>query len=197
MAMHSARTKSLATNSLFGVFFLSAFGWGLLQTWAVEVSASIFVHALIAIPGMAMSGVVLYRYARHWPNCQPASNAQRAGSRWSFDYRTSTWYLMLAVIGIGMSMVVGGGSLFLLTLAVIGLIAVPWARISVCRDHFFIAAAVLGGGAAIGLALSSKPFHPLHQPLAGLVILLTSCVAVLFIVMTHRNQSDRMPEAGY
>ena len=197
MVTHGARTRTFATNSLFGIFCLSAFGWGLLQTWAAGVGASGFIHVLIAVPCLSMTAIVLYRYSRHWPSSQPVGNAQRESSRQLFAYHAMIWYSMLAVAGMGMSIAVSWGSIVLVMLAAMGLVAIPWARIPVCRDHFFVAAAALGMGAAIGLALFGKPSHPLYYPIGGSTIMLTSCVVVLFILIAHGNRFDRMPESGY
>ena len=197
MVTQSARMRTFATNSLFGTFFLSAFGWGLLQSWAALVGASGFMHALIAMPCISMTGIVLYRYSRHWPSTQLVGNAQRESDPQLFAYRAMIWCLMLAVSGVGISVAVSWGSIALVMLGAVGLVAIPWARIPVCRDRFFVAAAALGVGAVIGWSLFGRPLHPLYFPVAGAAILLTSCVTVLFILMTHGNKFDRMPESGY
>ena len=197
METHNARTRTFATNSLFGTFFLSAFGWGMLQTWAAGVGASAILHALIAVPCLSMIGIVFYRYRRHWPGRQPLGKAQRTSSRHSGVSRSFMWCSTLAVVGFGIGAAVGWGSISLILLAVLGMLAIPWTSIPLCRDHFFVAAAALGVGAAAGLAVFSTPLYPLYYPIAGSAILLASCCAVLFILMAHGNRLDRMPESGY
>jgi hypothetical protein len=54
----------------------------------------------------------------------------------------------------------GGSSLFFVAAAAAGTVIVPWTRILVCRDHFFVASAVLGITASIRLVLSGTQLHP-------------------------------------
>jgi hypothetical protein len=189
--------RTFATNSLFGTFFLSAFGWGMLQTWAAGVGASGILHALIAVPCLSMIGVVFYRYRRHWPSSQPLRKEQRTGSRQLLAYSTLIWCSTLAVAEIGIGAAVSWGSISVILLAVMAVVAVPWTRIPVCREHFFVATATLGVGAGAGLVLFAKRLYPFYYPFAGSAILLTSCCVVLFMLTTHGNRLDRMPESGY
>lgn len=192
--MYSARTKTFAINSLFATFFLTAFGWGLLHTWAVQVGARGLFHLFVAVPGLSMCGVVLFRYSRHWPTRQAD---EKKKSRLSLSYRSLIWYFLLAAIGLVMALLMQVGSAFILVCAASGLILVPWFRISVCRNHFFVSVAAIGAGAAIGLTLLGKPMHPLHYPISAWVYLSMSCVMTVFVIMVHRNQFTKMPPSGY
>jgi len=194
---HSARTRTFATNSLFGTFFLSALGWGILQNWAAGIGAGGILHALIALPCLTMIGVVLYRYSRHWPSSQFLGKTQQASSPQLFVYSTLIWCLILAAAGVGIGIVVSWGSFSAASLAAMVVVATPWTRIPACRDNFFVAAAALGAGAAAGLILFGEPIFPFYYPLVGSAILLASCCTVLFMLMAHGNRYDRMPESGY
>lgn len=190
-------TRTFATNALFGTFFLSTFGCGLLQAWAVEFRAGSFVYALIAVPGIVLCGLVLYRYSKHWPAGQTARPDGDEKSHRLIDYSSLIWYPLLGVTGAGMALLASGGPFFFLSIAASGMVCMPWTRIPACRNHFFISSAALLVGAFIGLAMSGKLLHPLDYVLSGWILLLTSCLMALFIVMTHRNRFDRMPASGY
>lgn len=195
--MHSAQTRTFATNCLFGAFFLAVFGWGMLQIWALGAGAGMPFHALIAVPGFSLCGVLLYRYSRHWPVGQAACKERGEERRPLREFRSAVWYVVLAASGLGVAVVVGSGSLFFPVLAAGGLVIVPWAKIPVCRDHFFISAAIVGTGAIIGLALVGKTVHPLHYPAGGCFFLLISSSFAIFAVAAHGNRFDRMPVSGY
>lgn len=189
MIKSSPRSRNLATNSLFGAFFLTLFGWGLLHAWGVHIHARVLTHILLAIPGLALAGVTLYRYRRHWPIDH--------GSRFHLDFRAISCCLLLAAAGLGLALFVIDGSIFLLALGALGMVLVPWTRISVCRTHFFISSAMMTAGAVSGLVLLSGSVHPLYYPLAAWVLLVIACTAVFSAVLTHGGRLDRMPMSGY
>lgn len=192
--MYSAKTKTFATNSLFGTFFLSILGWGMLHVWALQIGARGFAHVFIAAPSLALCGILLFRYSHHWPTQQ---FGQEGKSRQFLDYRSLTWYVVLIAAGIAMALLMQECSIFVLVLAGVGLTIVPWVRVSVCRDHFFTSALAIGAGAVIGLILSGKPPHPLHYPPGAWALLSVSGAMTLFVIMVHGNKMDRMPASGY
>ena len=195
--MQRAQTRTFATNSLFSAFILSIFGWGLLHAWAVQVNARPLLHLLIALPCSAVSGIVLYRYARHWPARQDSTGRRSTEGGLAPACRSTAWYCLLLLIGAGMAFLVLAGSALFLLLAALALGVLPWSRIPVCRDHFFIAAATAAGGAALGLAVSGTSIPQLYYPMSALFFLCTSSLMTVFIILMHGNRRDRMPVTGY
>lgn len=189
--MQSAKTRTFATNCLFGGFFLSVSGWGMAQGWAIGVGAGMLIHALIAVPAISLCGMLLVRYFRHWPAGQTLF---KDGGR---ERRSAGWYAVLAIAGFGVAMLIGSGSLFLLACAAFGLVIVPWTRIPVCREHFFVSAAMAGLGTITGLALLARTIPPLHYPLGGCFFLLVSTALAIFAMAAHGSRSGKMPATGY
>jgi hypothetical protein len=189
MIKSGPRSKNLATNSLFGIFFLTVLGWGLLHAWGISVHASARVHAVFAVPGLVLAGITLYRYHRHWP----IDN----GPNFPWDFRAISSYFLLVAVGIGVALFVIGGAVFLLTLVAAGVVFVPWAKISVCRRHFFFSSAVMTFGAVSGLVLLSGPVHPFSYLLASWALLAVACTMVISVILTHGDRLERMPASGY
>jgi hypothetical protein len=198
MIKSGPRSRNLATNSLFGAFFLTMFGWALLHVWGIYAHAGVLLHTLFAVPGLVLAGVTLYRYRRHWPIGNGSFFKQKKqGLNLQWDFRAISSYLLLVAVGVGIALLVTGGSVFLVVLVATGIVLVPWANISVCRNHFFFSSAMLAVGALLGSALLSGPVHPLYYALASWALLAIACTTVLSVVLTHGDRLDRMPVSGY
>jgi hypothetical protein len=194
--MHSARTRTCATNGLFAAFIMAGLGSGLLHAWAVQARASGAVHLLIAIPGAAICAIVLYRYARHWPaRVTPLYQKRRRGL--PLGAAAAAGCALLFAAGLGMALAVAAGSAALFVPAALGLGILPWTRIAVCRDHFFLSAAIVGAGAALGLAHAAQPIAQPYYATSALFCLGQSGLMTVFIVMMHGGRRDRMPATGY
>lgn len=194
MSIHGARSRTFATNILFPAISLAVIGWGLLHAWGINVNIGIRFHALAALPGLVLSGVALYRYRQHWPiNATDCVGRQKL----AWDYRAIALYLMLVGTGFSIALLISGGSLFLLAMATMGTIFVPWTRIAVCRDHFFFASALVGAGALLGLVMLGRSVHPLYYPMVASLLLSVACTLVVFVILIHGNRLDRMPPSGY
>jgi tellurite resistance protein TehA-like permease len=160
----------------------------------VNVKAGVLFHALAAIPGLVLSGLVLYRYRKHWPILAAAS-AGRPDLSW--DYRALVFYLIPVATGCGLALSISSGSLFFLVLAAMGTVLIPWTKITVCRDHFFLSSALVGTGALPGLLLPSRSAHPLYYPVAAWALLSIASTLIIFVILIHRDRLDRMPASGY
>ena len=187
MGLSSARSRTLSTNGLFGAFFLTVFGWGLLHAWGMQVEVSLLFHILFAIPGFVLCGITIYRYRKHWPLGTPAR----------VNGRAMMTCLLLPAIGAGMALLAVSGAFLLLPLTAFGAILFPWSRIAACRNHFFMSSALIGAGAIPGLVFWGRQVHPLYYPIAAWIFLAVACTAVMSTILTHRDRLERMPAAGY
>lgn len=198
MKIHGAKARTFSTSSLFAAFSLGIIGWGLLHAWGIYVKTSILFHALAAMPGLALSGIALFRFRQHWPldAANPASQQDRR-VRLPWHYRAMACYLMLAAIGVGIALLIIDGYMVLLASAAVGMFCVPWAKISVCRDYFFLASGIITASAFSALVLLGRPVHPVYYPVAAWLLLITACISVTSVVIIHGNRPDRMPVSGY
>lgn len=186
MITSGPRPRNLATNSLFGAFFLTIVGWGLLHAWAIQVHAGVLLHALFAVPGLALSAVTLYRYRRHWPIDNGSFFKQK--NRWSTlqqNLRAISSYLLLIAVGAGIALFVIGGSVLLFMLVALGLVLVPWTNIPICRKHFFFSSAMLAVGTVLALVFRGGSVHPFYYALASWALLAIAFTTVISVVLTH------------
>lgn len=190
MYLRDAKARTHFTNCLFVVFLFSVLGWGLLHAWVFNFRLPARLHGVIVIPGLVMSGLAIYRYRLHWP----ANPAERVNQK-QFEWKNATWYLLLCAIGVGFAQVISG-SVALLAVLGSAMTVIPWAKIPVCRDHFFISVALLGSGTLLGLALS-RGADFMFYPLAALFFWLIASVTMCFVLLSHGNRFDRMPACGY
>ena len=198
MSMPSAKSRTSSTNSLFAAFSLAVIGWGLLHAWGLSVNTGIFFHALAATPGLVLSGLVLYRYRQHWPvNASGIALPHKQDLKLPWDYRAVAFYILLSGVGFCIALCINGGSIFLLSLAAMGMALVPWAKIPACRDHFFFASALVEAGALSGLVVLDRSPYPLHYPMAAWLLLSIAFIAIISVIIIHGKRLDRMPVSGY
>jgi hypothetical protein len=197
-AMHKkALKRTCATNGLFGAFVLALFGAGLFHAWAVQARAGALIHVLAAIPATSICAILLYRYSRHWPaRLAPLYRKSKRGPL-ALGAGAALGYGALLLVGIGMAAVITAGSAMLLILAALALGILPWTRFSVCRNHFFVSAALVGIGAGLWLGLSAETMPQPYYAMGGLACLCVSCLMTVLIITMHGNRRDRMPPTGY
>lgn len=197
MTIHSAKRRTLATSSLFAAFALGGIGWGLLHAWGISLKTGLSFHILAAIPGLVLSGVVLYRYRQHWP-VNPSDGAVSLPNEPKFPWRYQTLAFSMLLIGIGFSLAlfIRNGSAFLVALGAIGTVLVPWEKIAICRDHFFFASALVGAGAVSGLVPGGS-VHPIYYPVAAWLLLAVASMVIISVILSHGNRLERMPVSGY
>jgi hypothetical protein len=198
MKIHGAKARTFSTSSLFAAFSLGIIGWGLLHAWGIYVKTSVLFHALAAMPGLSLSGIALSRYRRHWPvDAANSASRQERRSGLPWDYRAIACYLILVAAGAGIALLIIDGYMALLALAAVGMFCVPWAKIPLCRDYFFLTAGIITASALLALVLLGKPVHPVYYPVAACLLLSTACISVTSVVIIHGNRPDRMPVSGY
>lgn len=198
MRVRSAKSQTFSTHSLFPAFFLAMIGWGMLHAWGLGVDMGMLSHAFAAMPGLVLSGLVLYRYRQHWPlKAGSLALPHEQDRKPACAYRTVAFCLLLTGIGFGIALIISSGSLSLLILAAAGMMFVPWAQMAVCRDHFLLASALIEAGALAGLVVLDRSLYLLHYPVAAWVLLTLACMAVISAVVIHGKRLDRMPPSGY
>lgn len=196
MIKSSVRSRNFATHSLFGAFVLTVFGWGLLQAWCLQVRAGVLLHLVVALPGLVQCGIILYRYHQHWPIAPKHASDQQPNVRNHAWGRALAPYLLLIAVGAVAALFVMAESFFLVMLAALGLVMVPWARISICVHHFFLSSLSLLIGAALPVFVRGS-LHPLYHLLTAWALLAVACIALLSALLTHGSRRDRMPVSGY
>jgi hypothetical protein len=181
MSAISERIRWFAANGLFPSLFLGVFGVFLAHVWGVRMGGSWQLHALLGIPGSALSVLVLYRARLHWSVGTVGMVEGTSERRRSFHTAAFPWYLLLFAAGVLVAL--STISAVLLGLAALLTYAVPWAKIPVCRSRFIVSSIVMLAGAIGSLAVYGKPVHPLHYLIAAWVVSFMSMimlVAVLF-----------------
>jgi hypothetical protein len=191
MSMIDDKTKRFAANSIFPSLFLAAFGLVLAQAWVAQMSGSWRLRAILAIPGITLSGLAFYRARLHW-SARIAERPERMGDRrLSFNTRDVVGYLSL--FGVGIVIALCAGSVLLLGIVVLLMYLVPWARIPVCRTRFIASSIITLAGAITWLVLYGKPVHPLHYVVAAWLVLIPPMM-MLFLAMVSLPYGYRMRE---
>ena len=123
MSVINEKTRRFSANSIFPTFFYAAFGLVLAQVGAARMHGSWSLHVLVGIPGLALSGLVLFRARLHWPAASAGILELRAPALGC--------YLLLFVAGACAGALVSTGSAMLLGMAAVLTYLLPWMKIPV------------------------------------------------------------------
>ena len=194
--MQNATTRTYATNGLFAAFVLALLGWGLAHAWALQAGMDRLVHGLLSLPGLALCAVLLVRYARHWPaRLVPLYRSRRRGL--AALAVAAGGAALLFVTGVGLALAVVEESALALVLVALVLALLPWSRLALCRDHFFLSAVIVGGGTVGGLGAAGYVLPQPQYATGALACLCMASLATVFIALAHGGRYERMPATGY
>jgi hypothetical protein len=154
MSLSDENTKRFAANSLFPSFLYAALGLVLGQAGAAQVHGSWGLHVFLGLPGLALSGLALFRARLHWPAAGADMPPLRA--------RVLGWYLLLLAAGACIGVLVSIGSVLLLGIAAALTYLAPWTKIPACRAGFVVSSVVTLTGAIACAVTYGRPVHPLH-----------------------------------
>jgi len=157
--MYDEKTRRFAANSLFPTFFYGALGLVLAQIGAAQMHGSWRLHVFLGIPGIALSGLALFRARLHW-------TAASAGMP-SLRPRALGWYLLLLATGAFIGVLVSAGSVLLLGTAAALTYLIPWSKIPVCRAQFVVSSVTTLAGAVAWTVIYGRPAHSLYLMVAA------------------------------
>ncbi|MGZ5199309.1 MAG: hypothetical protein ACXWC4_06005 [Telluria sp.] len=187
MFLMDEKTRRFAANGLFPSSVYGGVGLLLAQIWAAQMHGSWQVHVFLAIPGLALTGLAVYRARLHW-------SAGRAGFP-PLTIRSLLWYSLLFGFGVGTGVLVSAGSVLLLGLVAALSYVLPWAKIPVCRDGFVVSSVITLVGALAWIAIYSRPGHPLHYIVAAWMVFIPA-MFMQSLVLVSLDPGYRIPEMG-
>jgi hypothetical protein len=186
MFISDENTKRFAANSLFPSFLYAALGLVLSQVGAAQVHGSWGLHVFLGLPGLALSGLALFRARSHWP----------AAGAYTPPLRVSVlgWYLLLLAAGACLGVMLSLGSIVLLGMATALTYLVPWMKIPACRKGFVVSSVVTLAGTIACVIIYSRPVHPLYF-MVFVWMLYVSPMFMQLLVMTSLDRGYRIDAA--
>lgn len=154
MSMIDEKTRRFAANSIFPSFFCTVLGLVLSQAGAVQLHGSWGLHVFLGMPGLTLSGLLLFRARVHWT----AADAGRP----SRNTHVLGWYLLLLATGICIGILFSAGSVALLYLAAALMYLVPWTKIPVCPARFVVSAVAIHTGTLASIGICGLTVTPLY-----------------------------------
>lgn len=182
MSSSDEHTKRFAANSLFPSFLYAALGLVLGQAGAGQLHASWGLHVFLGLPGLALSGLALFRARLHWP---------AAGETPPLRARVLGWYLLLLAAGACTGVLVSIGSISLLGIAAAITYLVPWTKIPACRAGFFVSSVVTLAAAVACAVIYGKSVYSLHF-VAFVWMLYLPPMFMQLLVMTSLDRGYRI-----
>jgi hypothetical protein len=189
MKIRSPQARTAATDSLFAIFVTALVGWTLLESLIIQHQFGIVVHVLAFVPAVSLATLALYRYRLHWPATtsldQPDLMRQAAAA------------VLLFLVGTGVPVLVSAGLSVLIPPVAIAAAFVPWRKLTICRDRFFLSTAAIVSGTAIGLLMFKLPASPFMPLLAAWGLWLIAGAFQIRVLVVFGDDKTRMPVAGF
>jgi hypothetical protein len=188
MSISDDKTRRFAANSIFPSFFYAALGLVLGQAGASQMHGTWSLHVILGVPGLALSGLVLFRARLHWSAVSAGMPSLRA--------RALGWYLLLFVAGACTGALVCAGSVMLLGMAAASTYLLPWTKIPVCRARFVMSSAAILAGAVTWVVIYSRPAQSLYFMIAAWMLYFAAMVMHLLVLVSldrgYRTDEPRL-----
>lgn len=176
MRMINEKSRRFAANSLFPTFFYVALGLVLAQVGAAQVHGSWDLHIFLAIPGITLLGLALYRARLHWSAATAGMPSLRA--------RALGWYLLLFATGACVGVLASAGSVLLLGMVAALTYLLPWTKVPVCRAQFMVSSVFVLAGAVAWIVIYSRPAHSLYFMVAAWMLYVPAMFMHILVLMS-------------
>jgi hypothetical protein len=193
MSMIDEKTRRFTASSLFPSLFLGAFGLVIAQAGVARMSGSWLQHALIGVPGIALTGHAIYRARLHWSTGAAALPWQEGGRGLSLTTRDFAWFVLLFATGIVVAF--SARSILLLGIIASLIYMVPWTRVPVCRTRFIASSLITLAGAIAWLVLYGIPI-PARFYLGAAWMVSIPPVFMMFMVLVSLPYEYRVRESA-
>lgn len=186
MSIGNEKDKRFLANSIFPSFFYATLALILGQVGAAQMHGSWGLRLFLGAPGLALSGLALFRARLHWS----AVNVAKPSSH----VRVLGWYLALLAAGVSIGILVVEGSVLLLgTMAALTYL-LPWARIPACRERFIVSSLVMVAGAIAWDVTRGRPDQSLYFMIAAWILYIPP-MCMHFLVLTSLDRGYRIQES--
>lgn len=179
--------KRFLANSIFPSFFYAALALVLGQVGSAQLHGSWGLRVFLGAPGLALSGLALFRARLHWLTVDPAMSSRRA--------RPLGWYLALFAAGVSIGVSVSEGSVLLFGTVAALMYALPWSRIPVCRNRFVVSSLVMLAGAVAWVVTRGKPDHSLYYMIAAWILCIPP-TCMHFLILASLDRGYRIRESS-
>lgn len=192
MSIIDEKTKRYAANSIYPSLFYAALGLVLAQVGAAQMHGSWGLHFFLGVPGLALSGLALFRARLHWPTAGAGTSALRA--------RAMGWYLLLLVAGACTGALVSVGSVMLLGVVAALTYLLPWMKIPVCRGRFVMSSVAILAGAVAWIVIYGRPAQSLYFMMAAWMLYFLPMFMHLLVLVSldrgYRTHEHHLTETG-
>lgn len=197
--MTDEKTRRFAAGSLFPSSFLAAFGVVMAQAGVARMGGSLLQHALVGIPGVALTGLALYRAKLHWS--AGAAPTPRLEGGLVFPLNVRDFASCVLLFGTGIAVAFSANSALLLCIVVSLMYLVPWARIPVCRNRFISSSVITLAGAIAWLVLHGISIPPVYYLaeawMVSLAPVLMMCMVLVSLPYAYRvRESSQVGNPG-
>jgi hypothetical protein len=186
MSIGNEKDKRFFANSIFPSFFYAALALVLGQVGAAQMHGSWGLRVFLGAPGLALSGLALFRARLHWP----AVN----GAMPSFHVRDLGWYIALFAVGVSIGVLVSKGTVMLLGVVAALTYLLPWTRIPVCREQFVVSSLVMLAGAVACGVTRGRPDQALNFMIAAWFMYIAP-MCMHFLILASLDRGYRVQES--
>jgi hypothetical protein len=186
MPIGNEKNKRFLANSIFPSFFFATLALVLGQVGAAQMHGSWGLRVFLGAPGLAVSGLALFRARLHWP----AVNAAMPSSH----VRALGWYVALLAAGVSIGVLVAKGSVMLLGVVAALTYLLPWTRIPVCRERFVVSSLVMLAGAIACGVTRGRPDQALNFMIAAWIMYIAP-ICMQFLILASLDRGYRLQES--
>jgi hypothetical protein len=180
MAIIDGKTRRFAANSMFPSFVYAVLGLVLGQVGAAQMHGGWGLRVFLGLPGLVLSGLVLFRARLHWSAVDADAPIGRA--------RALGCYLLLFATGVSFGAVICAGSVLLIGVGAACTYLLPWIKIPVCRARFGMSSAAMFAGAVAFVVIQRSQAQALYFMIAAWLLYFPAvCMHLVVLVSLDRG----------
>jgi hypothetical protein len=155
------KSARIGVNLGFSAFLLALFGWINLETLMAMNDGG--VHGQLFAGGVALYlSITAYRRYQTWRVSMPPPTSEFAQKKTSKASPIVSGIMLIAT-GFATACSMRTGLAITAAMGASVLLFIPWSRIRLCREHFFISQALSVAGGLPVLIFAAKNQHPIIQ----------------------------------
>lgn len=178
MGKSTVNNAGTVPGPLFIAFTFSIAGWALLALWLLQTGAGLRSQGVAALWGLWLCFVSVRRprigRAASRKDASLTTREHRKPSR-----RDAVWAVLFLVMGATLGTLVLLDQTTVLGVACLGLVMVPWSRVSFCRNHLLAASTAVWTGMVSIIAPNYRSIDPIFLPIACWVFWAFATISLL------------------
>lgn len=189
MNQMNVKLETSIRNSGFSTFLCSALGFVLLEAWTIQLGGKPIAHAIVVSIGVLLAYIVYRTLLPYYTNAEVQPNEVTRAHGKLLGTTNLACAALLLMFGYAGALALSSGSMTIFAVFVGGAYLFPWSKVSLCRTHIVVPAALITVAMGLGLVIADWLPHLLLFPVATWMLWMAAVWAWLMNIFYRHRRS--------